>query len=98
MIENLLAGKPLKEGEELEYIPIDPAEPVEPASHSTPRKDGVSVAAMLVDNPQKLSAEQLKQILSTVSHEMEGTKVSPRSPSKPLDASLKPAYEISSVL
>ena len=38
MIERLLAGKPLKEGEELEYIPIDPAESVEPIPHSTLKK------------------------------------------------------------
>ena len=70
MIERLLVDKPLKEGEELEYIPIDPAEPMEPTEHSTPKIGDVSIAAMLVDNVQKLSAEQLKQILSTVSHEM----------------------------
>ena len=97
MIDRLLTGKPLEEGEELEYIPIDPPEPVEPTPHSTPKKSDVSVAAMLVDSLHKITTEELKQLLSTVSHEMEGRRVPPRSPSKPLNASLTPAYEVSSI-
>ena len=79
MIDRLLADKPLKEGEGFEYILIDPAEPVEPTPHSTPKKGGTSAAAMLVDNLKKLSSEELKQILSSVSHEMEGRRVPTRS-------------------
>ena len=98
MIERLLVSKPLKEGEEFEYIPIDPVESVKPTLHSAPKKGDVSIAAMLVDNLQKLPSEELKQILSIVSHEMEGRTVSPRSPSKPLDVSMTPVHEVSSVL
>ena len=71
---------------------------MEPIPHSKPRKGDVSVVAMLVDNLQKHSVEELKQILSTVFHETKGRHVPSTSPSKPLDATFTPVHEIFLVL
>ena len=54
IIGKLLAGKSFEEGEECEYIPIDPIKPVEPTPHSTPKKGEVPVAATLIENLKKL--------------------------------------------
>ena len=85
VIEKLLTVKPLK-GEELEFIPIDPAEPVEPVKptpHSTCKKGDVPVSAMLADNLQKLSIEEIRQILSSVLYEMGGRRVPLEVPQSP---------------
>ena len=74
MIERLLAGKSLDVGEEYEYISIDPNEPVEPTPHSTPKKGEIPIAAILIENIKKLSTDDLKQILATISDEMVGRK------------------------
>ena len=44
---------------------------MEPTAYSTPKKGAVPVAAMLIGNLKNLSREDLKQILVTVSNEME---------------------------
>ena len=54
IIERLLAGKSLEEGEECECVLIDPIEPVEATPHSTPKKGEVPVAATLLENIKKL--------------------------------------------
>ena len=40
IISKLLHDKALEEGEEYEYIPIQPLDPGDPRAHSTPRKKG----------------------------------------------------------
>ena len=79
-------------------IPTDPIEPVEPKPYSTPKKGEAPVAATLIENIIKLSTNNLKPILSSISNEMEGRKVPLRNPSKPKDALLAHAHDLSSVL
>ena len=98
VIERFLAGQSLEEGSEYEYMPIDPIEPVESAPHSTVNKGVAPVAATLIENIKELFKYDLKQILSTISNEIEDRKGPLRSLSKTKDALLAHAHEVSSVL
>ena len=54
IIEKLLADKALEEGEEYEYIPVDPVESIEPVSHSTQKRGEVPAVATLVEHIKSL--------------------------------------------
>ena len=76
IIEKLLDDKALEEGEEYEYIPIESSKNVEPVLHFTPKKNEVPAAVgTLVGNIKKLPLDDLKQVLSTITNEMEDRKV-----------------------
>ena len=83
IIAKLLEDKALGVGEEYECIPIEELETKGSAQFSTPKKWKVPAAALLPDHIKSLHTEELKQILSAVSLEMEARQVSNRSPPKP---------------
>ena len=60
IIERLLTGKTLEQGEEYEYILIDPVEHVEPTPHSTSKKGEVPVPAILMKYIKNLSTDDFK--------------------------------------
>ena len=75
IIAKLLEDKALKEGEEYEFIPIEVLELWESAQFSPPKKDKVPAAALWADQIKSLQTEEMKQILSAISHEMEARQV-----------------------
>ena len=98
IIGKLFEEKTLEKGEEYEYIPIDPIENVESRHHSTLKKGDVpSAVATLVGNIKKFALEDLKHVLSTVTHEMEERRIPMGSLSKPLDLSSAHSHDESSV-
>ena len=55
-------------------------------------------ATLLADQIKSLQTEELKQILSAISREMEARHVPNRRPPKPENMSLTHAHEVSSIL
>ena len=98
IIVKLLEDKALEEGEEYEYIPIEELVAKGSAQFSTPRKGEEPVAPQLEEQIKSLQTAELKQILASISQEMDARQLLNRSPSKPENASLSQAYEISSIL
>ena len=65
----LLEDKALEEGEEYEFIPIEPLEPKGaggPDTHSTPKKKTEPVATTLAKELKNLESQELQQILSAI--------------------------------
>ena len=90
-VNKLLENKTLEEGEEYEFIPIEPegkkgAEGPQP--HTTPKKKAEPVATVLVEQLKQLESQKLHQILSAIQTEMRSRQ----------DASISPAHEVSSIL
>ena len=98
IIAKHLEDKALEEGEEYELIPIEEFEAKGSAHFSTPKKGEEPVAPLLAEQIKSLQADGLKQIISTISQEMGARQVPNRSPSKPENASLAQAHEVSSIL
>ena len=85
IIDKLLEDKALEEGKEYEDITI---ENVEPIPHPTPKKEDVpSAVDTLVGNIKKLPLEDVKHVLSTVTHEKEEKRIPLGSAFKPPDLS-----------
>ena len=87
----LLEGKALEEGEEFEFIPIEPLEPKGaggPDTHSTPKKKSESLATALSKEFKNLESQELQQILSAIQLENKSRQ----------DTSVSPVHEVSSIL
>ena len=80
IIAKLLGDRALEEGEEYEFIPIELLEPKGTAQFSTSKKEEVPAAALLAYQIKSLQTEELKQILSALSQELESRQVPNRSP------------------
>ena len=81
----------LEEGEEYEYIPIEPLEPKGaggPGKHSTPKRGEEPVATALAKQLKSLESQELQQIVSAIQLEMKSRQ----------DASMSPAQDVSSIL
>ena len=91
IVTKLLAHKALEEGEEYEYIPIEPLEPKGaggPGKHSTPKKGEEPVATALAKQLKTLESQELQQIMSAIQLEMKSRQ----------DSSMGPAHDVSSIL
>ena len=97
IIAQLLGYKALEEGEEYESIPIEEFVEKGTAQFSTPKKGEEPVAPLPAEQTKYLQTDELKQILSADSQEMDARQVPNRSPSKPENASLTQAHEVSSM-
>ena len=98
IIAKLLEDKALEEGEKCEFIPIDEFVAKGSAHFSTPQKGEGTCCPLLPEQIKSLQTEELKQIPSAVYQEMDARQVPNRSPSKPENASLTQAHEVSSIL
>ena len=91
IVNKLLENKTLEEGEEYEFIPIEPEEKKgteEPQHHSNTQKKAESIATVLAEQFKQLESQDLHQILSAIQTEMR---------SRPY-VSISPAHEVSSIL
>ena len=91
IVHKLLENKTLEEGEEYEFIPIEPEEKKGaegPQPHSTPKKKAEPVATVLAEQFKQLESQELHQILSAIQTEMRSRQ----------DVSISPAHEVSSIL
>ena len=69
IVHKLLENKTLEEGEEYEFIPIEPEEKKGtegPQPHSTPKKKAEPVATLLAKQFKQLESQDLQQILSAI--------------------------------
>ena len=98
IIAKLLEDKALQEGEEYEFIPIEEFEAKKTACFSTSKKGEEPVAPLVAEHIKSLQIDELKQILLAISQEMDAGQVPNRSLSKPENASLTQAHEVSSIL
>ena len=98
VMAKLMEDKALEEGEEYELIPTEESEAKGTAHISIPRKGDESVAPLLAEQIKSLQTDELKQSLSAISLEMDVRQVPNRSVSKPENASLTQAHELSSIL
>ena len=90
IVSKLLENKVLEEGEEYEFIPIEPEEPngaEGPQPHSTPKKKAEPIATVLAEQFKQLESQDLQQILSAIQTEMRSRQ----------DVSISPAHEVSSI-
>ena len=86
IVNKLIQGKELEEGEEYDYIPIPP---LEPEDHSTPKKKGGPAAPKaLTQEIKHMPTQELQQLLSSLQQEMRTRH----------DASMGSAHDVSSVL
>ena len=91
IVNKLLENKPLEEGEEYEFIPIEPedkkgAKGLQP--HSTPKIKAEPVATVLAEQFKQLESQDLQQILSAIQIKMRSRQ----------DVSISPAHEVSSII
>ena len=94
IIAKLLKEQPLEDGEEYEYIPIElEGSPL----FSTPKRGEEPVIPQLVEHFKSLQTSELKQIMTTISREMDARHEPHGSPSKP-DASGSQHQDVSSIL
>ena len=98
IITKLLEDKALEEGEEYEFIPIEEFVAKGSAHFSTPKKVEEPDATLMVKQIKSLQTDELKQILSAISQEMEARQVPNRSPSKPESVLLTQTHDVSSIL
>ena len=90
IVSKILEDKALEEGEEYEFIPVDPVEPKSnggPQPHSTPKKKAEPIATVLAEQFKQLESQDLQQILSATQSEMRSRQ----------DVSIGPAHEVSSI-
>ena len=88
IVIKVLADKALGEGEEYEYIPIEPLEPRgagDPRKHSTPKRGEEPVATAFAKQLKSPEMQELQQIMSALEQEMKSRQ----------DASLGPAHDVS---
>ena len=91
IVTKLLQDKALEEGEEYEYIPIEPLEPKGaggPEKHSIPNRREEPAATALSEQLKTMTTQELQNIMSALQQEMKGRQ----------DAFLGSAYEVSAVL
>ena len=91
IVNKLLEDKALEEGEEYEFIPIEPEEKKgakDPQPHSTPKNKAEPIATVLAEQFKQLESQDLHQILSPIQTEMRSKQ----------DVSISPAHEVSSIL
>ena len=91
IVSKLLENKALEEGEEYEFIPIEPEKQKGaegPQPHSTPKKKAEPIATALAEQFKQLESQDLQQILSAIQTEMRSRK----------DDSISPAHKVSSIL
>ena len=91
IVTKLLQDRALEEGEEYEYIPIEPLEPKGaggPGKHSTPKRREEPAATALAEQLKTMTMQELQNIMSALQQEMKGRQ----------DASLGSAHEVSAVL
>ena len=91
IVSKLLEDKALEEGEEYEFIPIEPVEKKGaegPQPHSTSKKKAEPIATVLAEQFKQLESQDLQQILSAIQTEMRNRQ----------DVSISPAHEVSSIL
>ena len=92
IVQKLLENKPLEEGENYEFIPIEHeggrgAEGPQP--HSTPKKKKAEpIASVLTEHVKQLQSQELQHLLSAVQSEMRSRQ----------DISISPVHEVSSIL
>ena len=89
ILSKLLQDKALEEGEEYDYIPIKPLDPVGSGTHSTPmKKENPAAADVLANQVKQVTTKEHQQIMSALQLEMRGRQ----------DASLGSAQDVSAVL
>ena len=91
IVSKLLDDKVLEEGEEYEFIPIEPKEQKGaegPQPHSTPKKKAEPIATVLAEQFKQLESEDLQQIMSAIETEMRSRQ----------DVSISPAHDLSIIL
>ena len=89
IVSKLLQDKALEEGEEYEYIPIQPLDPWGPGKHSTSKKGEEPAATdALPYQLKQMPTHELQQIMSSLQQEMKSRQ----------DASLGSANDVSAVL
>ena len=93
IIAKLLEAKALEGGEEYEYIAME----VEGSPQFSTPKGEEPVIPQLAEHIKSLQTSELKQILATLSKEMDTRHVPHGSPSKP-DASGSQPHDVSSIL
>ena len=94
IIAKLLEDKPLEDGEEYEYIPIEAGGSPQ---FSTTKKGEESLIPQVVEHFKSLQTSELKQIMTAISKEMDASHEPHGSPSKP-DASGSQHQDVSSIL
>ena len=94
ILAKLLEEKPLEDGEEYEYMPI---EADGSPQFSTPKKGEEPVIPQLVEHFKSLQTSELKQIMTAISKEMDARHEPHGSPSKP-EASGSQHQDVSSIL
>ena len=83
-VAKLMGGQTLKEGEDLEYFPIESeTEGAVGPQFSTPKKGDDPVTSELVKHFKSLQTTELKQIMAGLNREMDARHVPQDSPSKP---------------
>ena len=76
IIVKLLGGQPLEKGEEYEFFPLEQdLEGAEGPPTSTPKKGGDPVIPELVKHFKSLHTNELRQIMATLSKEMDARHV-----------------------
>ena len=91
IVLGLLEDKALEEGEEYEYILIEPLEPKGaggPDTHSIPKQKDEPVATTLAKEFKNMESQKLQQILSAIQLEMKSRQ----------DTSVVPVHEVSSII
>ena len=98
IVAKLLGGQPLQKGEDFEYFPVEhELEGAEGQPTSTPRKGEDPVIQELVKHFKSLQTTELKQIMATLSREMDARNVPRDTPSKP-DGLVSNPQDVSSIL
>ena len=83
IVDKLLGGQTLEEGEEFEYFPIETnTEGAVGSQFSTPKKGDDPVIPELVKHIKSLQTTELKQIMAALTREMDARHVPQDSPSK----------------
>ena len=74
IVSKLLHDKALEEGEEYEYIPIQPLDPGDPGAHSTRRKKGGPAAPDALPHELKqMPTQELHQLLNSPTGDKKST-------------------------
>ena len=89
IVSKLLQDKALEEGEEYEYIPIQPLDPGGPGKHSTPKKrERPAAADALQSELKQMPMQEFQQMMFSFQQEMKNRQ----------DASMGSAHDVSAVL
>ena len=91
IVIKLLTDKALEEGEEYEYIPIEPLDPRGaggPGKHSTPKRGKEPVATAFTKQLKSLETQKLQQIMSVFQQEMKSRQ----------EAYVGPGHDVSLIL